>query len=422
MPTKILKLKSQTARGVALAAALVAVVFAFSAARWLFANTIATRSQYKEIAEFAAALGPSDPQTHLTFAVLLEKTFFPEDLPQSLTEFETAVALSPFDFNLWLELGRARDRAGDAAGAEKALRRALQLAPNYARVAWTLGNFLLRQERTDEAFELIRRACDSDAQYANPAVASAWQVFGGDIGKLRELAGGSRNLRASLASYLAREKRFDESVEIWRTLSEEDRNVDLKANGDEIRREMLAANRYRDAAGMSAGQFRSGVLHNGDFEGPFTLQSPSIFEWRIGDGSEPQVAVDPAQKHDGNLSLVLVFNSSDGASFRGLSQTVALEPGRAYQLKGYYRSDLKASATVKWSISTAADGKVVGESSAIDPKADWTEFSVLFTVPTATDGVIIGLQRSTCTSPICPITGKVWFDSMKITEIETKKS
>ncbi|MBK8812095.1 MAG: hypothetical protein IPN69_15385 [Acidobacteria bacterium] len=416
MAAKTFQLKNPAARSALIAAAVVTVIAVFFCARWFFANTIATRSVYKEIAEISVLLGPSDPQTHFAHAVLLEKTFFPEDLPRSLSEFERAVALSPADFNLWLELGRARARSGDDAGAETALRRAQELAPNYARVAWALGNFLLRQEKNSEAFGLIRRASDADPQYSNPAITNAWQVFDGDYARIRELAGESRNLRASLAAYLARQKRFEEAVEVWNSLPESDRQNDLKANGDEIYREMLAAKRFRDAVGMSNRRFTTGTLFNGDFEIPFTLQSPTVFEWQIADGAEPQIAVDSSQKHDGNLSLILVFNSSDGTGFRGVTQTVATEPGRGYVLRGFYRSDAKAATTLKWTVSNAANGAPIAETAQIDARAEWKEFSVAFKAPADTDAVVISLKRGNCASSICPITGKIWFDGLQVAE------
>src|SRR5215204_6226458 len=162
MAIKSIKLNTSAARVGVLILAVLCVVFAYLFAKWFFANTIAARSIYKEIAEFSVGLAPGDPATHFASAVLYEKTFLPEDLPRSLAEFEQAVALSPNDYRLWFELGRARERSGDAPGAEKALRRALALAPNYSLVQWALGNFLLRQGNEPEAFALIRNAAESD--------------------------------------------------------------------------------------------------------------------------------------------------------------------------------------------------------------------------------------------------------------------
>ena len=111
----------------------------------------------------------------------------PEDLPTSLAEYEKAASLSPNDYRLWLALGKAREQSGDSKGAELALERAINLAPNYARVLWAYGNILLRQGKIAKAYTQIRRAVDQDFKFANPAATSVWQVFDGDIEKVRQI-------------------------------------------------------------------------------------------------------------------------------------------------------------------------------------------------------------------------------------------
>src|SRR5687767_4526530 len=126
-----------------------------------------------------------------------------------------ATGSSPQNYLLWLELGRARERSGDAEGGERALRRALELAPNYSRVQWALGNALLRQGRTDEAFAEIRKAVVGDPTFAEPAVTAAWQFFDADVAAIRRAMDGSPRFDSALAALLARERRFGEALDIW---------------------------------------------------------------------------------------------------------------------------------------------------------------------------------------------------------------
>jgi tetratricopeptide (TPR) repeat protein len=417
----IKSIKSGTAlrRGMIIILAVLSVVFSYFATKWLFANTIALRADYKEIAEFAVGLAPDDPQTHFSYAVLLAKTFAPEDLPKSLAEYEKAASLSPHDYNLWLELGKARERGGDTNGAELALRKSLELAPNYARVQWAFGNFLLRQGRTEEAFQQIRRAAESDSQYSNSAVASAWQVFGGDVLQIRQFIGASDNLKAAFAGLLAREKRFEEAVELWSSLPENLRQSIYKSSGDEIYREMLQARKYRSALQMlqklteSEKSFEIGKITNGGFESE-NPQNPGVFEWQIADGTEPQIGVDNIHKHGGNLSLVLVFNNTDGKVFRSVSQTVAVESGKKYEFEAFYRSDLKAAATLRWEIADALDGKILAVTEAVSAKSEWTNLKTEFTSPPNSEAVIIRLARAGCNTLFCPISGRIWFDDLSL--------
>jgi tetratricopeptide (TPR) repeat protein len=262
MATKSIKLNTTTWRIIVPILAVVCVISTYFFVKWFFANTIASRAIYKEIADFAVGLAPSDPQTHLASAVLYEKTFLPDDLSKSLAEYEEAVALSPYDFRLWFELGKARERNGDTQSAEIALRKALELAPNYSQVQWTLGNFLLREGKSDEAFVEIRKAAEGDKKFANPAIAGAWLLFQGDVVQIKKYVGDSVNLKAAFASALAREKRFDEALEIWNSLSEDARKTDFKSNGDEIYQKMLEAKKYRAALQLysHSGALRTAVL------------------------------------------------------------------------------------------------------------------------------------------------------------------
>src|SRR5215204_834727 len=422
MAVKSIKLNTTAVRVMVPVLAVLCVVVAYLFAKWFFANTIAARSIYKEIAEFSVGLAPSDPQTHFASAVLHERTFLPDDLPKSLAEFEQAVALSPYDYRLWYELGRARERSGDAEGAEKALRKALALAPNYSQVQWTLGNFLLRQGNDAEAFAFIRTAAESDKTFAGPAITSAWQLFQGDVTKMKNYAGESVNLKAAFALLMAKEKRFDDALEVWSSLPETARKTDFKASGDEIYQKMLEARKYRAAIRVFSDltesgdkRFALGKITNGDFEGNIDPQNPSVFEWQIGEGVEPQVFVDKTQKHGGEISLVMILNNKDGKAFRNISQSVAVEANKKYVFEAFYKSDLKTIATFEWEIVDAADNnKILASTEAIAPVADWTSLKTEFVAPDGTEAVTIRLARIACNTTLCPITGKLWFDDFSL--------
>jgi thioredoxin-like negative regulator of GroEL len=425
MSVKSVKLESSAKRACLLVALLFCLAGVFFFAKWCFGNTIAVQATYtperaapKDVAELAIYLAPNDPQSHYALAVLNEKSFLAEDLPKSLAEYEKATALAPHDFRLWLALGTARERTGDAAGAEKALRKALELAPNYAEVQWTLGNILLRQDKTDEAFAEIRKAVASDAKYVGPAVSTAWQAFG-DIARVKQTLGDSVQINSALAVFLAREKRFEEALQIWNALPENEKKTTFKQNGEDIFKEMIAAKKYRSALEVQR-QFSEtanqavGKFTNAGFEEKIITASPNIFDWQIPEGLHPQIGPNNAQKRGGNLSLVFIFNSSDGKEFRTVSQTIAVEPGKKYNLEAFYKSELKASATLRWEIADVSDGKLLATTAAVSANADWTSLNAEFTAPENTEAVIVRLVRDGCKTSICPISGSIWFDDFSI--------
>ena len=420
MAVKSIKIETLAARAVLLAAALVFLVGTVFFVRWYFANAIATNTDLREIADFAVGLAPGDPQAHYTLAVLSGRIFAPEYLEQSLTEHEKAAALAPNDFRVWLGLGRTRERVGDAAGAELALRKSLELAPNYSQVRWTLGNILLRRGKTSEAFAEIRGAAQSDAAFVNPAIVTAWQIFDGNLAQIKQNVGDSKQTNSALAAFIARQKRFDEALEIWNALPDEERKTTFKETGEQLYREFLAAKKYRDAlqirsqiGGSDAEQPVVGQVVNGGFEREVKPRDADIFEWQIADGSKPQIGFDDIQKQSGNRSLVIIFNSPDGRDFRGISQTVLVEAGKNYRFETFYKSDLKTSAALNWEIVNTTDGKILATTGAVLPNANWTNLKAEFTAAN-TEAVTLRLAREICKSFICPISGKVWFDDFSL--------
>ncbi len=420
MPIKIYQLDSRAVRVVFIAVGLTAALSAFFVAKWGFAHTAATQSDLVQVAALAADLAPDDPQTHYALAALSEKTFSAEDQAKALKEFELAVSLSPNNYLFWLDLGRARERSGDRTGAELALRKALELAPNYSRVQWALGNTLLRQGKSDEAFDEIRKAVAGDIAYTNAATTTAWQILDGDIVAVRKAIGDSPRSNGALAILLTGQKRLDEAFAIWERLPAEEKTTTLKETGQTLYRQFIEAGKYRFASSVGRqigiienGGESIGDVANGGFEAAVSEQNSSIFTWQIGDGSNPRIGPADGQKHSGNYSLLISFGQA-GKGIRQVSQTVAVEPGRNYALEFFYRSDLKTQSKLKWQIVTAATGKAIADTSTLAVAADWTRVGAGFAVPADVDGLTIRFAVDGCDPATCSISGNIWFDDFSL--------
>lgn len=380
---------------------------------------MASRSLHIEVAELAAELAPNDPRTHYTLAVLSEKTFLPKDLERALAEYEKAAALSPNDYRLWLTLGKSRQFNGNASGAETAFRKAIELAPNYAINHWSYGNFLLKQGENERAFAELKTAAEKDNKYYAPLASIASQVFEGNISKIRQSIGDSANINAELASYLAAQNRLDESLEIWNTLPAESKKTDFKQKGDDIFRQMFAAKKYAPALQILSEistdeNFKVGNIYNGGFENEVKSTNAAAFDWQIAAGREPQIGVNDAERNQGKLSLILVFDSATGRDFRNVSQLVVVQPGKKYNFEAFYKSDLDTNAALKWEIRSASDGKVLASTEAVSAKQNWTSLMAGFTSDENTEAVVITLAREVCTASLCPISGRIWFDDVTL--------
>ena len=418
MTTRSLKIDTAWKKAILAAVGGLCIFASWSFTKWGMASSAAVRAEDADVAEFVTGLAPDDPQTHYSAAVLLEKSFEQGDVQKSLNELEIATGLAPENYLYWLDLGRARERSGDTEGAERALRRALDLAPNYARVQWALGNALLRQGRVDEAFAEIQKAVAGDPEsFANPAAVAAWQFFDRDIDTIRRFGGGSIQFDAALAALLVREKRLDDALELWKQLPPDQRRTSLRETGAALVAALLAEKHFRSASEVSAeldgnGEPKPERVTNGGFESAVKPTGAGPFEWAIAPGLQPQIVLSSGQKHSGNNSLLLVFNSNDGKEFRTVSELVAVQPNTPYELLVFYRADIKTNASFKWEIVDASVGEQIAVSDPIaNNTPDWSQLNLKFT--SASDGIILRLTRDNC-GQICPATGSIGFDDISL--------
>jgi tetratricopeptide (TPR) repeat protein len=387
------------------------------AGKWAIGSTLAAGSREREITEVGVALAPGDALARNAHAAVLEKTFDMEAFARSLGEHEAAVAISPHDYRLWLGLGRSRERNGDRVGAEAAYRRAQELAPNYSRIHWALGNLLVRDGRFDEGFAHIRRAAATDSTFAAPAVAAAWLAFGGDVPSVTAALGDGDNTRVELARSLAALKRFDEAFAVWISIPAE-RRANFADQGKAIAEKAFAEGRFRISMNVS-NEFaetpsQPETVTNGGFESPIKPKSAGPFDWKNIEGVYPQIGPTAGQKKAGEASLLIRFGDPTNLEFRPLSQTIAVEPGGRYSLSLSHRSELKTQAVFRWEVIARTSGARLAATEPLAAGNGWIDSSIDFAVPADVDGITVRLVRENCAAPICTVAGTIWFDEFQM--------
>ncbi|MFV0389605.1 MAG: carbohydrate binding domain-containing protein [Pyrinomonadaceae bacterium] len=410
-------------RVLTLVAVLLALFLNGVAVKWFFGNSISTQAQTIEVANVAEVLSPKDPQTHFALSVLLQRSFIPSDEPKSLHELEIAAALSPWDFQIWLDLGQARERNGDVAGMFKAFEQAQKLAPNNSEVMWTLGNALIRQQKTNEAFVQIKRVVEIDPTYAGAAANLAWALYDGDLAKVRSIVGNSHAVNSALATSLARSKDYEAAFELWKSIPPELARDSLRKDSELLEQTFQNALEYQKAlqilavlANEGERTFKFGEITNGGFEEDVKTDKAEVFEWNLDTGVQPIINVDEAVKHSGSRSLLLVFSSTKRDEFRIVKQNIGVAGGKSYTLSFFYKSELDSDNTVEWEVVdlNASGVPVLANSKPLAAKTDWQKVDVSFDVPEGADAIQIRLSRTGCASDVCPLHGKIWFDDFKL--------
>ncbi|MFN2502351.1 MAG: tetratricopeptide repeat protein [Pyrinomonadaceae bacterium] len=427
MSLKIIKLDPRIARAVLIVIALLCITAGWFFIRWYVANTIAWRidprlPESRLVADWLSDVSPQDPVTHFAAASIFEKTFDPDDLQLALQEHEAAAAAAPHNYLMWLNLARSRGLNGEIDGADAAYRRALELAPNYAVVHWAYGNFLVRQGRTDEGFSLLARAAAANPDYSRAAVTMALQIFDGDTIAVLQALGNSSVSNAALAASLAGQGKFEDAIAAWSRLDEAEKDGDLKKLGETLRTQLIQAKQFRLAARVAGDLWQGakpavGQIGNGSFESPVKLRDAQLFDWQISDGSFPQVGLTDGQKRTGKYSFWMMFNSSEAAGFRTLSQTIAVNPGGSYEFTGFYRSEIKSAAKLRWEVAAASTLAPLAATEPLGLAGDWTTLKTVFKVPADTDGIVIRLVREGCSPTSCPMTGRLSFDDLSLRQL-----
>lgn len=401
---------------------------AWHGALWGMGRTMAEFTPDLKTAEAAVRVAPADPYAHLKLARVNFRSLLPEHTAEAMREYEVASSLAPNDYLVWLEIGRARESAGDAEGGERALRRATELAPNYALPRWHLGNLLLRQGRDREAFEELSRAGDADPALRPQVFNFAWRVYEGDIPRVLEAVGRSPQARAQLATYLIYHQRLDEAVRLWRTLGTDER-AEQKEAGRQItsaffdaRRFHTALELYRDQAeadGVAAPSV--GKVMNGSFEEDVGPASPYVFGWRVVPAPPTQIAIDPRLGRAGARSLRIAFSSVGSFDHKNVAQLLVVEPGSRYKLTYAVRTDgLQSASTTIVEVADAGEaGTVLAQSPpAVIGTSDWQQLTVEFNAPPRSEAVFVRLNRAPCMSAAgCPIFGKVWYDDFNLERV-----
>lgn len=424
---KIIKLDATPSRVVIVVIAVACLAFTYFSAKWHFANGVAptfdrSRAESPLVANWLTEVAPADPSVRMAAAVTFERTFDMMDLDRSMSEYAEATAASPNNYLIWLSLAKSRNLNGDTSGAEAAFRKAIELAPNYAAVQWAYGNFLVRQGSTGGGFTLMAKAASANSEYAASAAVTALQIFDGDVRKALVELGETDATNAALQVALIKAGRFDDAVEAWSRISDEGKRTKYRQATDKLAGDLTAAKRFGLAARIFAALNGSepsaqGKLSNGGFEGGVKMRDAPLFEWQIADGGSPQIGLTKDRPYAGENALVFVFSSFETAAFRSVSQMVLVESGATYELDGFYRSDVKTAASLRWEIGDATTTGTIARTDALAVAGSWTPFSIKFSAPMGAEAVIVRFTRDGCTGGSCPTNGTIAFDDITIKKL-----
>ena len=407
---------------------VVAAVWSYFVLSWYIGNTLAENfnvdQRELEVARSAVNLAPKDPLAHWRLATVMQSKLPVNQIHEAIAEYEKAVSLSPNDYRFWTALGTAYEQAGEHDKGEVALKRAVSLAPSYGHPHWFLGNLLLRRGRYDEAFSELRLASDANEELRPQFFIMLWEIYGADFDALSKALGDRASTRGEFALQLLKQKRFDEGLRVWSTLSAKDK-VENSATANLIVTNLLGAQRYYDALNVwndvaPNAKSRSAIDHinDGGFETATNYGPEVVFAWQVKSAIGLQIGVDPGVAHSGVRSLRLVFQVRSKLSALSATQLVAVTPDTQYDFEFYRKSQkLESGSTPVVQVTNPTDGSALAQSDgAASGDSDWQRVSLSFKTPPKVQAVVVSIVRSQCLdAEVCPIFGTVWYDDFSLT-------
>lgn len=380
----------------------------------------ASRTLLQEQAEKAVQISPADPETHAARALVLYNS---DDLASALEELERAASLRPRDYLRWLELGRARDEAGDREGALSALQEAIKLAPYYAEPRWQYGNVLYRAGRFDEAFRELRRAAESEPTLFPVLMDLAWGTYAGDAAAVERIVNPQTDaIRLSLARFFATKGKTGEALALFRASGGM-----AKAEQRKLLRELLKAKQFKAAYEVwSAGREteegrppdRVASITDPGFEGRVNL-SEIGFGWRQERSLEGvKLSLETKGQRSGSRCLLIEWSGNSNPEPTVISQLVLVEPHTHYRLSFFTRAeDVLTGGPPVLDVIDASDdvARVLGQSKVFPQNTkEWQEYEVVFTTSATAEAVLLSLQRQSCPASPCPIFGRMWLDDFSL--------
>lgn len=376
------------------------------------------------LANEAVRLSPANPEAHSARGSVLARMGLFAEASQA---FQQAIECRPFDYALWLELGRTLEQTGNMEKALIAFREATRLAPYHVQARWQLGNFLLRAGRNEEAFAELRQAVNIEPDRFPYVVYLAWTAFDGYANAVvRVLQPTLASEHLTLGNFFIEQGRSDEAINQFRQAGgagEREMRMALKR--------LLDLNAFHAAYVLWSSKQKATAYHqptninaiftNESFEQDIQLDEIG-FGWQLNRELKTiGYVLDSDNPHNGARSLRIDFSGQSEPSVPIVSQLFLVEPQSRYRIKFATRNEELVTGALPFVSIVEASGqesRELGKSAVIQPSiSQWQELSIEFTTGDKTTALRLILQRQKCGNSSCPIYGKVWLDNFLVNKV-----
>lgn len=328
---------------------------------------------------------------------------------------------NPAEVAALLALARERETAGDVAGASKAYRVALDVAPLHRETLARASAHFLRQEQP-EGLDLLARLVESYPGTRDRAFPVLAELLAGHRYRAQLSKIASRN-PAWLDPFVAYACTRGTDPSLLAPLAlqvSSAAKVPSRAAACVVDR-LRVAGRWEQAYHLwlnllpKERRTRLGFVFNGGFDFPASNMG---FDWTISQDAERRVGhtaeIVRLPGAEGARALRVAYNGGRQAGVPA-RQYLLLAPGR-YELRGLARPQgIKAARGIYWTVRCVQGdkiGKIVARSDRFLGAADWQPFSMPVEIDGACGGYSLQLEPVAEEGQIAFVSGSAWFDDL----------
>jgi len=409
-------------RSLLLVCFVVAAILIFQAIRIWVADYRVHKNQIDQI-ERGISLEPENASAWDRLGRARETDLVNPDPAGAVGDFQKAVARVPLSATYWMDLAGAYESIGNIPLAREAFSRARAAYPASAVVAWSYGNFLLRQGDDASGFDQINHAVQADPSLALPAVSQAWHKTQDANVLLNQVLPATQDAYFQAIDFMAANGQPAGALVIWERLLTLGKPVELRRSfpllefliqsdraedASRVWREALAA------AGLPHDEpANQSLIWNGNFAKDFLNGG---LDWRWSSPFGASIGFDAPPPSSGGRSLRLDFSGAANLDLTQPLQFVRVEPSRGYHFHATLRTEgITTESGISFLIGDPNHGAAVVTTENFTGTHSWTPVDVDYTTSPQTHFLVIQVRRSQSHLFENKLSGTAWIGDVALT-------